>query len=1565
MTTELEQFGPFLKRERSWEGQGPLGPVLVKWGDYDSSPRPGLPTVLATGATPRFLVRQLHPGPSLQEMAPLDLEQALELFSSVLSVLQRLHQDGVVHGRLKPSNIFRAGLTDSGLLVPETDPLALLFRAPELSGTSTAPIGPGADLYSAGAVLYFMLVGKPPFAAANLSQALRAPFVQLIPSLSQTSQDPDLRFGLEMLLTRLMSIDPRDRYLSASQVLAELDLLRQSPSTFVVGIDEQRDRLALPAFTGRRELLPLLKQLLQQGGVVQLVGEAGSGKSSLAEMARRSACAQGWLVLHGRSRQHAADTPLQLLDELCQDLLSQGDPRELERILGELGGWRSVVCSALPALGPSGDQGPESYAWIRTQRALSLFLQVLGTCERPALIVLEDLHWSPPDVLEIVAAVKLSSQLAILVTSRRELSLSGPCLHVPGLSLSEAERMARSMLGRCQPSIPKEAAQGSRGNPYILASLLHGWCQDGFIKPSEGGWIASQGVLPAPSLGDPPLPGQLDPATRDVLSLAAVVGREFEPELLSELVEASLVKQALEQGADLGLVQRSGLQTWSFSHDLTREAIFNWQPSARRQQHLRVAQALVRRHPQPDAEIAHHFHLAGEKALALPFARRAAEAARLRHAWSAAQTYLQFALAGAPSEAALWEELGEVQRIAGLFAEADQSYTKAFSLFSQRLDLARVLGGQAEAAFGAGELDVARTRFGQALSLLGHPLPSGRWSKNWALLRELLALMKPGQGSRELSEAERLALKLLNLVAYVLAYSDGYGLIWANLRCLNLTRKAKPGREMGIALITHAVAVLYLPALLSRSRRSASQALELLERFGSEHDRASAMVRAATIALFTGRPSEAVDMYHWAVPILQRSGDRYDAHLGAYGFGLALYALGRLDQARSLLKENLNECLAIGDSLGAANTLRVLGLLEPIPEELIAKVPENPDFPSVTTLMAEVRGLHHLQRGEFSLALVQLEGGCRLARASGDVLEDLWLGCFLLRARRLLAQQEAGAHRLGLEALAEKDGRRCLGLARKGYLLFVPRLCRELALLKVQQGQFEGASDLLKQALSQARSSAMRYEEALSLWEGAELARLSPGSGGQEMRDEAGRLFGQTGSSWECTSSMSQQPGVALADRFDQVVLWTQAIAAKRSVAEVVETARQAAEALLRCRAVRFPIHHSGNEVCKVLPPDSAGHSALTIPLPWAGESGLELHCTSNGREGFFGDEELRLAQLIQGQAKVALTNAHLLAEVQEHESQLEQLFSSVPAGIAVIDGGGTVLKTNPRLVKMLGRDPMGSQLIELLEADDRPWFAEALGRLGQASALQRELRLELPEGRLLWGELSLQRLPGLEGRTIVTLSDVSQRRLEQIAVFQERERSMLSAEVHDVLSQPLVGLHMGLEALSLQHPEAQTALRSAAQNARDVLDDARVLIARLRSPQLTSLCLSQSIEEAVEELIDGQRTEVGLELDSALNSLPQLSTLFAYRIVVEALTNCQRHSRASRLRVRLRLIRDELQGIIADDGQGFTPQLVSPGRFGLRIVGERAELLGGHARVRSAPGGGTAVFFRLPVLDV
>ena len=1554
-TPHLDKYAPFVKAERCWFGQDQHRAVVVKWGDYDQSPWPGGPQVVLTGGPPPFLVREHLAGPSLQEMAPLLPDAALELFAHVLSALDRMHRRGIVHGRLKPSNIFTAGLTDPGLLVAETDPSAVLFRAPELSGARSATVGPSADLYSAGACLGFMLTGQPPYQARDLSEAVRAPFSQALPTLGSVP-------GLDAMMTRLMSVDPEERYTSAAEALADLSRLRETPESFVPGAHELRDKLAAPALVGRGELLEAVSRQLDQGGLLQLVGEAGSGKSRLAEQARRMARAKGHLVLRGRARQRMADAPLQILDELCQELLSQSDQGELTRVLADLGPWRPVVGTALPALGGSGQHGPDAHAWTRTRQALSVFLQVLGTAQRPALVILEDLHWSPPDILELLAQQRPSSHVAILITSRRELVLQGgQCQRVENLASRELERLACSMLGRCQTSALAMVTQASEGNPYRLVSLLKRWVRQGVLQPGAEGWSASE---EAGRTGwSPPPASEVDASSEEILGLAAVVGREIQPAFLGQIFEPTRVREALLCGCSAGLVQSLGQEEWAFTHDLAREAVLSWRPADRTARHLRVALALCRMPTPPAQEIAYHFHHAGKDAEALPFARRAAAAARRRHALSAAETYLRIALAGAGEEASLWEELGDVQRIAGRYEAAHESYSRSLALTYDRLARARILGGRGEAAFGDGRLEAAKGFFSEALVLLGHVLPARRWQKNLALLSELMTFLLPRSGQGELDAAQRLAMYLLDRLAYVLAYSDGYGLVWANLRGLNLARSAAPGREMGTALMTHAVATLYVPPLVFRCRGLAKRALELLEQNGGrDYERAAATARAATIDLFTDNPAETVRLDEWAVPILQRSGDRYDAHMSTYNLGLACYFTGQLERAREILRENLRQCLSVGDSLGGGFTMRVLGLLDPLSEDLLSRLPTNPAFPSAQILLDESRGLYHLQRGEFPAAIAHLEHGNQLARGSGDIFEDFWTGLFLLRARRLQALREHGSHRLALEQRAARDGGRYLSLAEKGYKVFLPRACRELALLKLHHGGLDEAESLLKRGLRAARDCGMRYEEALALWELAELGRLS-GVSTEGERSEATRLFRLTGSTWERSSSPSARHlGVAVVERFDQVVSWTQTIASQASAHEVIEAARQAAESLLRCRAVRLSRARTQSEVTTLVPRESSTLSALAIPLPWADDPGTELYCFSEEAEDHFGAEELRLASLIQGQARVALSNARLWADLREREAHLEQLFSSVPAGIAVVDVGGIVRQANPRLEAMLDRSPLEQPLVGLFQSDDGIWLQSALRELRSGRMLQRELRVDLPDGRWLWGELSVQRLPGAEERAIVVLADVSQRRLEQIAVFQDRERHMLASEVHDVLSQPVVALQLHLEALAHKNPQVGAALKESAQTARDVLADMRGLIARLRSPHIERLGLSQAIEDAVEELVESASCQVGVELDPGVDSLPPLPTLFIYRMVAEALTNCGRHAHAKRVRLRLRVQGSKLRGIIADDGAGFSESQVASGRFGLRIVRERAELLGGRAWIRSAPGRGTAVLFHLPL---
>jgi signal transduction histidine kinase len=87
-----------------------------------------------------------------------------------------------------------------------------------------------------------------------------------------------------------------------------------------------------------------------------------------------------------------------------------------------------------------------------------------------------------------------------------------------------------------------------------------------------------------------------------------------------------------------------------------------------------------------------------------------------------------------------------------------------------------------------------------------------------------------------------------------------------------------------------------------------------------------------------------------------------------------------------------------------------------------------------------------------------------------------------------------------------------------------------------------------------------------------------------------------------------------------------------------------------------------------------------------------------------------------------------------------------------------------------------------------------------------------------------------------------------------------------------------------------------------------------------------------------------------------------AYRIVQEALTNVARHAGVAEAEVRLRVAAGVLSVRVRDHGAGFDPEAAAGGTGGLSGMQERAGLLGGRLRVRSAPGRGTEVRARLPV---
>ncbi len=199
-----------------------------------------------------------------------------------------------------------------------------------------------------------------------------------------------------------------------------------------------------------------------------------------------------------------------------------------------------------------------------------------------------------------------------------------------------------------------------------------------------------------------------------------------------------------------------------------------------------------------------------------------------------------------------------------------------------------------------------------------------------------------------------------------------------------------------------------------------------------------------------------------------------------------------------------------------------------------------------------------------------------------------------------------------------------------------------------------------------------------------------------------------------------------------------------------------------------------------------------------------------------------------------------------------------------------------------------------------------------------------------------------------------------------EAERTHLAAELHDGPVQELQRvLRAYLLPLSRVIPEADAETARTLEEAREALQhvtgELRNLCTELRPPVLVHFGLDKAIRSYV-RLFEERHPDitVTLDLDVENKTLPMPVRLALFRICQEALNNVSKHARAHHVKIVLRL-GETVQLSIHDDGQGFRPprrwlDLEREGHLGLSGLAQRAEAIGGHLEVLSAPGEGTTV---------
>jgi len=215
---------------------------------------------------------------------------------------------------------------------------------------------------------------------------------------------------------------------------------------------------------------------------------------------------------------------------------------------------------------------------------------------------------------------------------------------------------------------------------------------------------------------------------------------------------------------------------------------------------------------------------------------------------------------------------------------------------------------------------------------------------------------------------------------------------------------------------------------------------------------------------------------------------------------------------------------------------------------------------------------------------------------------------------------------------------------------------------------------------------------------------------------------------------------------------------------------------------------------------------------------------------------------------------------------------------------------------------------------------------------------------------------------------EAAYRRLKKLSarlvVAQERERTLISRELHDQLGQTLTGMVLHLHAAK-KAGDPQAAGRhtdTAMEMAQGAVSQLKTLSFSLRPAQLDLLGLVAAVTSAVQRIAEPLGLEYSvLSRGTEPTRLSETASV-AVRLVQEAMNNVARHARASHVWVRLRFLPHERIGVlVVDDGVGFDKREMLAGQPSERNVGlygmiERTELAGGRLIIRTRVGGGVAM---------
>jgi len=429
--------------------------------------------------------------------------------------------------------------------------------------------------------------------------------------------------------------------------------------------------------------------------VVFVTGPAGVGKTMLVEAfldspALHSAMPPVRIARGACVEQHGPREPYMPVLEALERLARQ-DAERLRELLRRIA---PTWLAQIPWLiGDDAEALRHSLQAARAERMLREFasLSEALTTDVPLVLVLEDLHWSDPSTVDLIALLGQRCEAArlfvigiyrpaevaveehVLSQAVRTLQVRRRCVELPIHELTEADVVsylhARFPGAQVPPELARVVHKQTDGTPLFVAAVVEHMLSHGWVLDTSPGWaftVTPQQIeLGVPDDARRIIATQferLGPADQSLLRAASVVGTEFTAEAIAAPLGWALddvegrcetlvhAQRFLRDAGSRPWTDGGVLRRYAFTHELYRQAVYEWTSAATRQRlHLRIGEGLEtaygERAEEIASELAIHFERGGDYRRALRYLAAAAARAQQRFAGREAGAYLEAAIA--------------------------------------------------------------------------------------------------------------------------------------------------------------------------------------------------------------------------------------------------------------------------------------------------------------------------------------------------------------------------------------------------------------------------------------------------------------------------------------------------------------------------------------------------------------------------------------------------------------------------------------------------------------------------------------------------------------------------------------------------------------------------------------------------------------------------------------------------------------------------------------------------------------------------------------------------------